>query len=776
MKMVDVNAKNRGGGPDLFGEKIEGEAENGTMSFTRSYQPPQHRDKEYSAMQMLLLAYQSLGVVYGDLGTSPVNVFSSTRLTNLSEEDLVGTLSLIIWTLTSLVLIKYVFVVLHADDHGEGGTFALYCYIRRHVNFHSKFSVQYARLETKTNVTCDGGGRFNLGKRIKKFLERSSTAQDFLTVLALLGTCMVIGDGALTPATCDHVVWLSVVLLLALFACQRCGTRKVSFSFSPIMLMWFATNTSIGVYNIINYHPSILKAVSPHYIVKFFMNNGKTAWDLLRAVFLGITGAEAMFADLGHFNRRAIQIGFSFVVYPALVITYAGQTAYLVKNPEKITDAYYSSLPEPVYWPMFVISTLAAVVSSQSMISACFSIIKQSLFLDCFPRVNIIHTSSQHEGQVYSPEINYILMILTVGLVVGFKGGVELANAYGKTFIFPTTLKSLSKIGYCLEASRTSRSQVISTTQANWQTCGCHMGYGYNQSLHKFNDYMDDHVVIELSMMFTGVVVIWVMIITTFLTSLVMLIIWKTSVVFVLAFFLPYMLIESIFMTSLLNKIPQGGWAPYAISAFFLSVMLSWTYGRSKRIAYEAEREMNIREMDQMLSSSNIYRTPGICFFFTDLVYGIPPILHHYVQNTNAVREVMVVVTTRTLPIKTVLPEDRWIVGKLGNQGVYRCLVQYGYKDSQDMKGHDYVASVVTQLEGIIDTRNEKQKIQSAAQKETVFIIGRTILKANKESGMLAQFMIDYLYRFLQKNSRSAVSTLEIPSQRTLQIGMLYEI
>ncbi|KAL0321521.1 UNVERIFIED_CONTAM: Potassium transporter 26 [Sesamum calycinum] len=710
MKMVDVNDKNGGngsacgGGPDLSTEKIEeGDAEDGTMSFTRSYQPPQHRDKEYSAMQMLFLAYQSLGVVYGDLGTSPVNVFSSTRLTNLSEEDLVGTLSLIIWTLTSLVLIKYVFIVLHADDHGEGGAFALYSCIRRHVNFHSKFSVQYARLEPETNVTCDGRGRLNLGKRIKKFLERSSTAQDFLTVLALLGTCMVIGDGALTPATCDHVVWLSVVLLIALFACQRYGTSKVSVSFSPIMLMWFATNASIGVYNIINYHPSILKAVSPHYVVKFFMSNGKTAWDLLRAVFLGITGAEGMFADLGHFNRRAIQIGFSFVVYPALVITYAGETAYLVKNPEKITDAYYSSLPEPVYWPMFVISTLAAVVSSQSMISACFSIIKQSLFLGCFPRVNIIHTSSEHEGQVYSPEINYILMILTVGLVVGFKGGVELANAY-------------------------------------------------------------------------GVVVIWVMIITTFLTSLVMLIIWKTSVVLVLAFFLPYMLIESIFMTSLLNKIPQGGWAPYAISAFFLTIMLSWTYGRSKRATYEAEREMNIRELDQMLLSSNIYRTPGICFFFTDLVHGIPPIIHRYIQHTNSVQEVVVVVTIRTLPIKTVLPEDRLIVGKLGNQGVYRCSVQFGYKDSQDMKGYDYVASAVTQLQGLTDTRNEKQKIQSAARKETIFIIGRTILKANKESGMLVRFMIDYLYRFLQKNSRSAVSTLEIPSERTLQVGMLYEI
>ncbi|KAL2527398.1 Potassium transporter 9 [Abeliophyllum distichum] len=346
-----------------------------TMSITRTYQqPPRRKVEEYPAVQTLLLAYQSLGVVYGDLGTSPVN----------SDEDM---------------------------------------------TYYSRGS--------------------SLRTRTRKFLETSPTAQNFLTILVLLGTCMVIGDGALTPATCvlsalqgiqsrsskitqDHVVWISVVLLIALFAFQHCGTSKVGFSFSPIMLLWFVSNVSIGTYNIIKYHPSILKAVSPHYIVKFFSRNTKTAWDLLGAVFLSITGAEAMFADLGHFNKRAIQLGFSFVVYPALILTYAGETAYLVKHPEKISDAYYSSLPDPVYWPMFVISTLAAVVASQSMISASFSIVKQSLALGCFPRVNIIHTSSQHEGQVYSPEINYILMILTVGLVVGFKGGVELANAYGK--------------------------------------------------------------------------------------------------------------------------------------------------------------------------------------------------------------------------------------------------------------------------------------------------------------------------------------------------------
>lgn len=154
-------------------------------------------------METVVLAYQSLGVVYGDLGTSPVNVFSSTRLTNLSEEDLVGTLSLIIWTLTSLVLIKYVFIVLHANDHGEGGTFALYSYICRHVNFTSRFSIQNTRLESDSGMAYYSGGS-PLATRTRKFLERSCFAQNIVTLIVLLGTCMVIGDGALTPATCGN--------------------------------------------------------------------------------------------------------------------------------------------------------------------------------------------------------------------------------------------------------------------------------------------------------------------------------------------------------------------------------------------------------------------------------------------------------------------------------------------------------------------------------------------------------------------------------------------
>lgn len=275
----------------------------------------------------------------------------------------------------------------------------------------------------------------------------------------------------------------------------------------------------------------------------------------------------------------------------------------------------------------------------------------------------------------------------------------------------------------------------------------------------------------------TGVVVIWVMMITTLLTSLVMLVIWKTNILLVLTFLLPYTLIEAVFMTSLLNKIPQGGWVPFAISAFFMTIMLSWTYGRSKKATYEADHKMSVTELDALLSSPNIvHRVPGVCFFFTDLVYGIPPIIRHYIRHTNSAREVIVVVTLRTLPIKNVLCEERLVVGKLGSEGVYRCLVQFGYKDSQDMNGGEFVDLVVGKLGELGDNVCEKEKIQREAGEGNVFVVGRTILRANKESGRLARFVIDCVYRFLQKNSRAAVSALEIPAERTLQIGMVYEI
>ncbi|KAL7214160.1 hypothetical protein ACSBR1_026559 [Camellia fascicularis] len=552
---------------------------------------------------------------------------------------------------------------------------------------------------------------------------------------------MVIGDGALTPATSGkfrlalknflihtiilihvtvlsalqgiqsvsssitqkHVIIMAVVLLVALFIFQQCGTSKVSFSFSPIMLMWFSSNIAIGVYNIVKYEPSVFKALSPHYIIIFFSRNGVTGWTLLGAIFLCITGAEAMFADLGHFNKNSIQLAFSSFVYPPLVITYAGEAAYLIKHPHRMGNAFYSSIPEPVYWPMFVVSTLAAIVASQSMISATFSIVKQSLALGCFPRVNMVHTSSKHEGQVYSPEINYTFMIICIALVVGFQDGVQLGNAF-------------------------------------------------------------------------GVVVVWVMIITTCLITLVMLVIWDTNLILVCGFFTIFVAIEGVYMTSLLNKVPQGGWAPFAISAFFLTVMLSWTYGRSQKSIYEAQQKMSLRELDDTLSSTSVQRPLGICFFCTDLVNGIPPIIRRYIHHANSVREIMVIVTVSTLPITNVLPEERFVVGKLGLDGVYQCLVQFGYKDLPSMEGDDYVSSVVAKLREQAETTEEVEKLDSAMKEGVVFVMGRTILKANKNRRWLLRFTINYLYRFLQKNCRSGISTLKVPQEKTLQVGMFYEI
>ncbi|MQM21176.1 hypothetical protein Taro_054210 [Colocasia esculenta] len=421
------------------------------------------------------------------------------------------------------------------------------------------------------------------------------------------------------------------------------------------------------------------------------------------------TGSEAMFADLGHFNKRGIQycccmqIAFSFVVYPALIVAYAGEAAYLIENPNNINTAFYSSVPNLLFWPMFVISTLAAIVASQSLISASFSIVRQSMALGCFPRLTMVHTSPKHEGQVYSPEVNYFLMIASILITIGFKGGPEIGNAF-------------------------------------------------------------------------GVAVIWVMIITTLLMVVVMLVIWDTNIILVSIFVIVFLGMEGTYMTSLTNKVPQGGWVPFTISVFFLSVTLSWTYGRSKKANYEAERKMNAADLNQLITANNVVRVPGVCFFCTDLINGIPPIVQHYMQHVGALREIMVMVTVRTVPVRSVLSEERCLAAQLSPKGIYRCLVQYGYMDVPDMGGEEFLTSVMEALKDKAAGPEEVEALESALRKGIVFVVGRTILKTSPTSGWFTRFVIDNLYRFLQRNSRSAVVSMRAPPGKVLQVGMLYEI
>ncbi|KAG2684127.1 hypothetical protein I3843_10G061500 [Carya illinoinensis] len=242
------------------------------------------------------------------------------------------------------------------------------------------------------------------------------------------------------------IVLVSVVILVGLFSLQHYGTDRVGWLFAPIVLLWFLLIGGIGMFNIWKYDRSVLRAISPLYIFRYFRRRGKTGWTSLGGIMLSITGTEALFADLAHFPASAIQIAFTIVVFPSLLLAYSGQAAYLMNHRDHAVDSFYRSIPERIYWPVFLVATAAAIVASQATISATFSIIKQALALGCFPRVKVVHTSKKFLGQIYVPDINWILMILCIAVTAGFKNQVQIGNAYGTAVVIVMLVTTLLMI------------------------------------------------------------------------------------------------------------------------------------------------------------------------------------------------------------------------------------------------------------------------------------------------------------------------------------------
>lgn len=291
--------------------------------------------KDASWGVILALAFQSIGVVYGDLGTSPLYVYASTFPNGIKHhDDILGVLSLVYYTLTLMPLIKYVFIVLRANDNGNGGTFALYSLLCRHAKVGLLPSQQAEDKEVSNYQLELPSNKLGLSSKVKSGLENSKIAKFVLLFITMLATSLVIGDGILTPCmsvlsavgglkaassafTEGRVVWISVAILVLLFSVQRLGTDKVGYSFAPIISIWFLLNAGIGIYNFVIHDPTVIKAVNPWHIVQYFQRNGKEAWVSLGGVVLCITGTEALFADLGHFSVRSIQLSMSMIVYPA---------------------------------------------------------------------------------------------------------------------------------------------------------------------------------------------------------------------------------------------------------------------------------------------------------------------------------------------------------------------------------------------------------------------------------------------------------------------------
>jgi KUP system potassium uptake protein len=354
----------------------------------------------------------SIGVVYGDIGTSPLYalreavVAASAGAAEAAPHAVIGVISLILWALIVVVTLKYVVILLRADNHGEGGTLALMALAQR-------------------AVTRGGGAIVLLGIISGALFYGDAVLTPALSVLSAI-------EGIkLVTATFEHyVVPLTVVILVALFAVQSRGTARVAAFFGPIMCVWFAVIAIAAVPQIVR-HPEVLLAFNPLLAVSFMLNHGMIGFVTLGAVFLAVTGAEALYADLGHFGKRPIQTAWLFIVLPSLAINYLGQGALLIGEPKAIENPFFLMFPDWALIPMVALATMATVIASQAVITGAYSLTRQAIQLGLMPRFEIRHTSEAHSGQIYIPRINMLLFIAVMLLVLLFRSSSALASAYG---------------------------------------------------------------------------------------------------------------------------------------------------------------------------------------------------------------------------------------------------------------------------------------------------------------------------------------------------------
>ncbi|HKY39739.1 MAG TPA: potassium transporter Kup [Polyangiaceae bacterium] len=384
-------------------------------------EPPSHGGET----KLLPLTLASLGVVFGDIGTSPLYAMREclhhAHGISTGIDNIYGIVSLVFWALMIVISLKYVAYVLRADNAGEGGILAL------------------------TALATSGNGlRLN--------------AHKLALMVGLFGASLLFGDGIITPAISvlsaveglkvatpafePLILWIASVILVVLFSAQRRGTGSMGAVFGPVMLLWFLTLGVLGIYNIAS-HPGIFLAINPVHAVSFFIRNGTLGFLVLGSVFLVVTGGEALYADMGHFGAKPIRTAWFTVALPGLLLNYFGQGALLLKRPEALENPFYNMAPTWALYPLVVMATLATIIASQALISGAFSVTRQALMLGFLPRVRILHTSAHHIGQIYVPIVNWFLMLAAVGAVWGFGSSSGLAAAYGVAVTMDMTITTL---------------------------------------------------------------------------------------------------------------------------------------------------------------------------------------------------------------------------------------------------------------------------------------------------------------------------------------------
>ncbi|KAK5653067.1 hypothetical protein OQA88_9353 [Cercophora sp. LCS_1] len=711
----------------------------------------QKKKQTYSGFLLIWLSFQSTGVIYGDIGTSPLYVYSSTFTTQPSWDDLVGALSIIIWSLTLIVTLKYTFIVLRADDDGQGGTFALYSLLAR-----------FARI-ARDDPTGNGGAQLErhdtndlgpAGRGFRGFLERSGAAKFTLKLVGLLGVSLVLADGILTPAqsvlgaiqgitvadptlTRSAIVGISCAILVALFAVQPFGTSKLGTTFSPIVVVWLLFNLSCGIYNLIQYDHSVLKAFSPYFAGAYLVRNGYHGWRSLGGLLLAFTGVEALFADLGAFSRRAIQISWLCLAYPCLLIAYIGQAAFISADVTgtAFTNPFFNTVPPGSFYFAMVISVLAAIVASQAMITSSFQLLTQVMRLSYFPHIKTVHTSAKFHEQVYMPLANWLLMIGTVVVTAVYNNTTSLGNAY-------------------------------------------------------------------------GICVILVTFITTCMVSIVALIIWRLPSYIVFFFFLVFAALDAVFLSAALTKVPDGAWFTLLLAFILSSIFIIWRFGKEQQWTAEGQDRITPSDILKTSSTGDLVLTPafggqkvssasGLGIFFDKVGGHVPTVFTQFVRKFKARPAIILFFHMRPLSRPTVPSDERFIITRTSIPSCYRVTLRHGYMD--DVLTPDLGRILVEQLILYItrdrsvagsadgsarsvhhtpEVQAELDALNKAFEDQMVYIIGKEVMKVKRGGGVMGfmRFMVLETFLWIRENSRTKLADLDIDADSLVEVGFVKTI
>ncbi|KAI1855523.1 hypothetical protein JX265_004606 [Neoarthrinium moseri] len=755
------------------------------------------REKQiFKGTTLLWLAYQSTGVIYGDIGTSPLYVYSSTFTDVPTYNDVLQVLSLIIWSLTLMVTLKYVVIILRADNDGEGGTFSCYSMLTRYANITKRDPREALLIKMERVKTQD---LHHSSKTIRSGMENSKFVRGLLKVIGVLAVSMVMADGVLTPAqsvlgavqglrvvkddiTDSTIVGASCGILVVLFLIQPFGTGKLANYFAPIVILWLAFNAGFGIYNLVMFDHSVLKAFSPYFAIEFFKEKGTAGWKMLGGVLLCFTGVEALFADLGAFSLRAIQLSWLCYCYPALLLAYIGQAAYISVHPEAYDNPFYNAVPPGMLYPSLVVAVLAAIVASQAIITATFQLISQIMKLSYCPQVKIVHTSKKFHGQLYVPFLNWILMALTILVTGVYSNTTRLGNAYGVCVMFVTF----------------------------FDTC---------------------------------------------MVTLVALIVWKFSGYIVFIPWLLFATLDGLYISSVLTKVPEGAWFTLTISGILAGLFLLWRFGKEKQWLAEAEdrfkpsqlvtkdAEGNLTLADRW-GGGSLTRIKGLGIYFDKTGVLTPTVFTQFVSKFGAVPEAMVFFHLHPVETPTVPDAKRYSISRLAAiPGCYRLVIKHGFMDEvispdlalliyeqvrkfivrqaaseippeEEDESHDEVVAKSTSVEqveseglkttaaaivstdsssGEPDGSNEKGKrrepselrdesvraelghLDRAYASKVMYVIGKEQMRIKSSTGIFRRIILA-TFLWIRENTRAKIANLRLSMDRVVEVGFVKEI